>query len=88
MQKNCLNTVRFLAAFQVMYWHAVNHFEITMPEGINLVINFFMGVPLFFMISGFLIWFSIKRSNGYLSYVKKRFWRIYPELWGGYFVPY
>lgn len=82
-RKNSINTIRFLAAFQVMYWHAVHHFELQMPLALNDVVNFFMGVPLFFMISGFLIWFSIGRSQNYFLYLKKRFWRIYPELWGG-----
>ena len=27
------------------------------------------------------MWFSIGRSKDYSSYLKKRFWRIYPELW-------
>ena len=31
--------------------------------------------------SGFLIWWSIGRSTSFQQYLKKRFWRIYPELW-------
>lgn len=31
--------------------------------------------------SGFLIWMSIGRSNSFGEYFKKRFWRIFPELW-------
>jgi peptidoglycan/LPS O-acetylase OafA/YrhL len=44
-------------------------------------INFFYGVPIFFVLSGFLIWNSISKSKSYKDYAKKRFWRIYPELW-------
>lgn len=32
--------------------------------------------------SGFLIWWSIGRSKSFGEYLKKRFWRIFPELWG------
>lgn len=42
-----------------------------------------MGVPLFFFLSGYLIWFSVKRTHDSKEYYKKRFFRIYPELWGG-----
>ena len=45
-------------------------------------INFFSGVPIFFTMSGFLIWGSIGRSKNFGEYLKKRFWRIFPELWG------
>lgn len=38
-------------------------------------------MPIFFTMSGFLIWWSIGRSNSYTQYLRKRFWRIYPELW-------
>lgn len=31
--------------------------------------------------SVFLIWGSIGRSTNFRDYLKKRFWRIYPELW-------
>lgn len=31
--------------------------------------------------SGFLIWLSIGRSKSFVQYCKKRFWRIFPELW-------
>lgn len=44
-------------------------------------ISLFIGVPIFFMMSGFLIWSSIESSQGCKEYLKKRFWRIYPELW-------
>ena len=39
------------------------------------------GVPLFFFLSGFLVWDSIGRSSGFTQYVKKRVFRVYPELW-------
>lgn len=52
-----------------------------MPEWLNYIVGFFYGVPVFFMMSGFLIWMSIGRSANFGQYCKKRFWRIFPELW-------
>ncbi len=45
------------------------------------LISLFPGVPIFFIISGFLISASYERSTDLLSYCKNRFLRIYPGLW-------
>lgn len=86
INKNCLNTIRLLAAIQVLYMHTLSHLNIELPSNIlsnaiDFLINFFDGVPIFFTLSGFLIWHSIGRSSTFGQYIKKRFWRIYPELW-------
>ena len=78
---NSLNTFRLLAALQVLYGHALDHLSISMPPLVNNVIYLFLGVPIFFTLSGYLIWGSVERSTSFRSYIKKRFWRIYPELW-------
>ena len=80
-QTNCLNLIRIIAAFQVMFGHMVEHLELPINETAFRMSYFFRGVPIFFVISGFLMWFSIGRSKTYSQYLKKRFWRIYPELW-------
>lgn len=79
---NCLSLIRIIAALQVMMGHMIEHFELPGNEAVLHAIYFFRGVPIFFVISGFLMWFSINRSKSYGQYLKKRFWRIYPELWG------
>ncbi len=79
--KDCLNTIRLLGAIQVLYGHTLAHLQIPKITMIDEIINFFYGVPIFFTLSGFLIWGSCGRSATYSSYLKKRFWRIYPELW-------
>ena len=77
-----LNTIRLLAAFEVLYGHTLKHLDISrIPEWLDAIIHFFAGVPIFFTLSGFLIWMSIGRSNSFSQYCKKRFWRIFPELW-------
>lgn len=78
---NCLNLIRLLAAFQVLYKHTTASLSIDNIPIINDFIRFFSGVPIFFTMSGFLIWWSVGRSHSYGEYLKKRFWRIYPELW-------
>ncbi len=80
---NCLNFIRIFAALQVAFKHLVTHLGIPAPVWLMNVIGFFGGVPIFFAISGLLIWFSIERTENYKFYIKKRFLRIYPELWVG-----
>ena len=78
---DCLNTIRLLAAIEVLYGHAIVHLGIVDNPIIGGFIHYFAGVPIFFTLSGFLMCGSILRSNSYKDYLKKRFWRIYPELW-------
>lgn len=79
--RNSINTIRIIAAIEVLYLHTIAHLGIEMPSWITYSISFFYGVPVFLMLSGFLIWMSIGRSQNFIQYLKKRFWRIYPELW-------
>ena len=79
--ENSLNLIRLLAAMQVMYGHTLKHLHLEAIPLLHEFINFFHGVPIFFTLSGFLIWGSIGRSSSFRQYVCKRFWRIYPELW-------
>lgn len=80
---NCINLFRLIAALEVAYGHSIVHMNIQTPNVINSVFGYFQGVPIFFILSGFLIWDSVERSKNYYSYLRKRFWRIYPELWVG-----
>lgn len=80
-RENSLNTIRLLAAFQVFYGHAVAHLELPGNEVVSEILNLFQGVPIFFMLSGFLIWRSLDRISNLKCFVKKRVLRLYPELW-------
>lgn len=64
-----------------MYGHTRAHLSIDGVPVFGEFIRFFNGVPIFFTLSGFLIWWSIGKSKNYGEYLKKRFWRIFPELW-------
>lgn len=55
-KKNSLNTFRLLAALQVLYGHAIVHLHLQRIPIAGDFIAFFSGVPVFFTLSGFLIW--------------------------------
>lgn len=78
---NCLNLIRLLAALQVVFGHSVEHLKLPFPTVLVQALAFFRGVPVFFAMSGFLIWNSLDHARGGGGYLKRRFWRIYPELW-------
>ncbi len=78
--ENCLSLMRLLAAIWITYKHAIWLLSIEIPCPINEIL-WLPSVPFFFCLSGFLIWPSIGRSKSFWVYCKKRFWRVYPELW-------
>jgi peptidoglycan/LPS O-acetylase OafA/YrhL len=78
---NNFNLLRLIAAFQVMWVHAFNHFEFDGP-----LVNAFRvapGVPTFFFISGLLISAAYERTRpaGLKVFYRNRFLRIFPGLW-------
>ena len=96
-RNNCLNLIRLLAALDVFYGHSIVNFDFAgfaetkgllhiVVVFLNAFFDFFKGVPLFYCLSGFLIWDSIERSKDFKEYARKRIFRIYPELWGAVIV--
>ena len=63
IQNNSLSLFKLIAALQVMFGHIIEHLEIGVPQWISQIFGIFQGVPIFFTLSGFLIWFSIDRSE-------------------------
>ena len=80
---NCFNFIRLLATLQVFFGHALLHLDIAVSPIVPLVLRSFQGVPVFFIMSRFLIWNSLERTPRFNIYVKKRVLRLYPELWLG-----
>lgn len=78
---NCFNLIRYFAALQVLIGHANTHLQLNLPEFFTSFISFFHGVPIFFGLSGYLIWNSVNKIPDFKTYFKKRILRIYPELW-------
>lgn len=78
---NSLNFIRILAAINVFYGHCTTHLGIATDPIIDKVISLFQGVPIFFILSGFLLWGSITRTPSFKVFASKRLLRLYPELW-------
>lgn len=81
---NCLNLIRLIAAIKILFGHTVTHLKIgSIPNPVFSVMNVILGVPIFFFLSGYLIWNSIGRTKGFKTFLTKRVLRLYPELWCG-----
>jgi peptidoglycan/LPS O-acetylase OafA/YrhL len=78
-----LDLLRFFAALSVMIYHLVTLPDPTTPaeQTIKWCARFgWMGVPLFFMISGFVILWTAQAKDGY-AFVASRVSRLYPSFW-------
>ncbi len=80
MRDNNFDGIRLLAASQVVVSHAVSHLNVEFPIWLNFL-GYFPGVPIFFIISGFLISASFERAPTIKQYAVNRLLRIYPALW-------
>lgn len=87
LKNNAFDILRYFAAFSVMFLH-YTYYAITMSEQkivflrvIRRITEFFPGVVILFSLSGFLISASFERSKTKKEFIKKRVFRLYPELW-------
>jgi peptidoglycan/LPS O-acetylase OafA/YrhL len=85
---NNFDLIRLVAASEVMYTHCFNHSSLEhgavltrLLGQLENLLHYFFGVPIFFTISGFLIYASFDRNQDLRIYIKNRFLRIYPALW-------
>ena len=72
---------RLIAALQVAAVHAMNHLGTPGSAALAQMLELFPGVPIFFLISGFLVSGSWARSHGLRDYAVRRSLRIFPGLW-------
>jgi peptidoglycan/LPS O-acetylase OafA/YrhL len=77
--ENSFNAVRLLAALQVAYIHAIAHLKLSPTWGYGWIAQF-PGVPIFFAVSGYLVFDSLLRLQSAKSFFKHRAARIYPAL--------
>ncbi|WP_354118911.1 acyltransferase [Bradyrhizobium sp. LA6.12] len=77
--KNNFNLLRLFAACQVVFMHSYAHLKLPAPRWLFDAISQFPGVPVFFVISGFLVSGSCLRSSTG-EFFFKRALRIYPGL--------
>jgi len=80
---NNFNLLRLLAALQVVYSHSLQHLQITNEYllVVGSLLAYFPGVPVFFLISGYLIAMSYNKNSNIKEYAKNRILRIYPGLY-------
>lgn len=81
--RNNFDLIRLFAAVQVVIRHLFynQNFDNVIISNLIKIVMFFPGVPIFFTISGFLIFWSYDRENNNKKYFFNRFLRIYPGLW-------
>ena len=77
---NNFDLLRIAAALQVLIGHGLVHLQLQVPIWWPLI-SAFPGVPIFFVISGFLISKAYERSASLPAYARNRALRIYPALW-------
>jgi len=86
---NNFDLIRLLAALQVVLCHSVLyldlHFGVLFDHFMH-VLDYFPGVPIFFVTSGFLISSSLRRHPGLRNYFRNRLLRIYPALYLSFFL--
>lgn len=78
---NNFDLLRLLAATQVVFVHCYMHLHLEENFWFELI-NKFPGVPVFFVISGYLISRSYEKNSHIKNYFRNRILRIYPGLWG------
>jgi peptidoglycan/LPS O-acetylase OafA/YrhL len=80
---NNFDLIRLCAALQVLLVHADNTFHNSGPVMglIDSLLRLFPGVPIFFVVSGFLISRSLENSVSVGDYYRNRCLRIFPALW-------
>ncbi len=82
--KNNFDLIRLLAALQVVETHTCSA-PLSLPlkpDALAFLLAQFPGVPIFFVVSGFLVTQSYRHgSGGVASYFTRRALRIYPALW-------
>jgi peptidoglycan/LPS O-acetylase OafA/YrhL len=80
---NNFDLIRLFAALQVAIIHAITNMRVSgsFVHIVEVGLGMFPGVPIFFVISGFLISKSYEHSDSLLDYCRNRCLRIYPGLW-------
>jgi peptidoglycan/LPS O-acetylase OafA/YrhL len=82
-RNNNFDLVRLFATLQVAIVHAITHFQVpgSLAHVVDAGLRLFPGVPIFFVVSGFLISNSYEHSDSLRHYLRNRCLRIYPALW-------
>lgn len=77
---NNFDLIRIVTATLVLINHSLSHLELEAPAAYT-VIQQFPRVPMFFVMSGYLLSASFERNSDLKNYFTNRLLRIYPGLW-------
>ena len=77
---NNFDILRLITALLVLVNHSFTHLQIPVPNWYAFI-QPFQPVPMFFVMSGFLISSSLERNSDLYQYFTNRFSRIFPGLW-------
>lgn len=81
---NNFDLIRLVAALQVVFMHSFFHLKINnelLKNFFEKFIQYFPGVPIFFTVSGFLIFWAFDRNPNLKKYITNRILRLYPALY-------
>lgn len=81
---NNFDLIRLVAALQVVFMHSFFHLKINnelLKNFFEKFIQYFPGVPIFFTVSGFLIFWAFDRNPNLNKYITNRILRLYPALY-------
>lgn len=79
-----IDALRGLAALAVVGFHLTTRFAEVYGSGKSASLSFplgYYGVNLFFMISGFVIFMTLERTQRSMDFVVSRFSRLFPAYW-------
>jgi peptidoglycan/LPS O-acetylase OafA/YrhL len=79
-RSNNFDLIRLVSAANVMLLHCSDHLGVSLGW-LRPLLEAVPGVPVFFVVSGFLITQAWDRSPEWPKYLRNRFLRIYPGLW-------
>ena len=79
-----VDALRGLAALAVVLFHYTTHFSELYQPGQSQLLSApygYLGVNLFFIISGFVIFMTLERTAQPMDFVVSRFSRLFPNFW-------
>ena len=79
-----MDGLRAVAALSVVFFHYTTRFDQVFVHTTPLAFNFpfgYLGVQLFFVISGFVIFLTLDAARSPTDFVVSRFSRLYPTFW-------